>query len=300
MRREARSLPYVLLTLAVLAWAGNWVLGRALRFDVPPVAITFWRWAIALAVLLPLTWPALRGRWPVVLRSWKILVLLGVLASVLQHIPVYTGLRHTTATNGALLNATAPIFMVFLAAFVGERLSLRSVGGTLISLAGVLAVVGRGDLQVLRELDLNPGDGLVLLGTLSWAAYTVCLRWRPADLEGLPMVTVLAAIGVIATFPFYALEIASGAVLEPSAGSILGLVYMGVVATVLGYMFWNGATHEVGAARSGPFMYLMMVFTPLLSIVFLGEGLHLYHVAGAALSVAGIGLASRSLPLNPA
>ena len=81
---------------------------RALRFDAPPVAITFWRWAVALAVLLPFTWPYLREHWRIVLRSWKILALLGLLASVLQHIPVYTGLRYTTATNGALLNATNP------------------------------------------------------------------------------------------------------------------------------------------------------------------------------------------------
>lgn len=299
MLREARALPYALLTLAVLAWAGNWVIGRALRFDAPPIAITFWRWAIALMVLLPLTWPYLREQWRLVLRSWKILALLGLLASVLQHIPVYTGLRYTTATNGALLNATAPIFMVFLAALVGERLRLRSVLGSLISLAGVLAVVSRGDLQVLRELDLNPGDALVLVGTLSWAAYTVCLRWWPAELKSLPALTVLAAIGVIATAPFYAFEIASGQVLKPNAASILGLVYMGVIATVLGYIFWNGATQKIGAARSGPFMYLMLVFTPLLSIVFLGERLHLYHVVGAVLIIAGIVLTTRSPPLNP-
>ena len=96
--------PYLLLTLAVLFWAGNWVLGRALRYDAPPVAITFWRWAIAFALLAPFTYGSLHNRWPLILRSWKIVCLLGLLATVFHHIPIYTGLRHTTATNGALLN----------------------------------------------------------------------------------------------------------------------------------------------------------------------------------------------------
>jgi drug/metabolite transporter (DMT)-like permease len=285
---QSRSLAYLLLTLAVLGWAGNWVIGRALRFDAPPVAITFWRWAIALALLVPFTFPYLRERWRLVLRSWRILVVLGLLATVLQHIPVYAGLRHTTATNGALLNAMSPIFMVFLAALVGERLNARSIVGSLISLAGVVTVVSRGDPDVLRELGLNAGDFLVLAGTLSWAGYTVCLRWWPSHLKGLPVLTVLAAVGVLATAPLYALEIASGEVLKPTAATLLGIGYMGVVATILGYICWNGSVQTVGAARAGPFMYLMLVFTPLLSIVFLGEQLHLYHVAGAALIVAGI------------
>lgn len=276
----------------MLAWAGNWVVGRALRFDAPPAAITFWRWAVALALLVPFTYPYLHDRWRLILRSWKILCLLGLLATVFQHIPIYAGLRHTTATNGALLNATSPIFIVFLAALVGEKLMARSLLGCLISLAGVLTVVSRGDPELLRVLSLNAGDLWVLAGTLSWAAYTVCLRWWPAELERLPALAVLAAVGVIATAPFYALEIAGGEMLTPNTASILGIAYIGIIATVVGYIFWNGAVEKVGPARAGPFMYLMLVFTPILSIIFLGERLQLFHLAGAALIVAGIALAT--------
>jgi drug/metabolite transporter (DMT)-like permease len=286
---QSHFVPYLLLTLAVLGWAGNWVIGRALRFDAPPVAITFWRWAIALTLLAPFTYQSLRDRWGIILRSWKILCVLGLLATVFQHIPIYAGLRHTTATNGALLNAASPIFIIFLSmALVGEKLSARGMIGIVISLGGVLAVISRGDPEALRALSLNAGDLWVLVGTLSWAAYTVCLRWRPAELDHRSLLTLLAAFGVIATGPLYALEIASGQVLTPNAASLLGIAYIGVVATVVGYIFWNGAVQQVGPARAGPFMYLMLVFTPILSIIFLGEELHLYHLVGAVLIVAGI------------
>ena len=286
---QSLFVPYLLLTLSVLFWAGNWVIGRALRFDAPPVAITFWRWAIALALLAPFTYLYLRERWHLILRFWKILCVLGLLATVCQHIPFYAGLRHTTATNGALLNATSPIFIALLSvALVGERLSAKGVLGSVISLSGVLTIISRGDPGVLRAFSLNVGDIWVLVGTLAWAGYTVCLRCWPAELDRLSFLTLLAAVGVIATGPLYALEIASGQVLRPNASSLLGIAYIGVVATVVAYIFWNRAVQQVGPGRAGPFMYLMLVFTPILSIIFLGERLHLYHLAGAVLIISGI------------
>jgi drug/metabolite transporter (DMT)-like permease len=283
---------YLLLTLAVLAWAGNFVIGRALRLDAPPAAMTFWRWLIALALLLPFTYGYLRDNARQVRRSWRILCLLGLLATVLQHIPLYLGLRYTTATNGALLNATSPIFIAFLAAMAGERLGVLGVFGIGVALAGVLTVVSRGDPALLLALSPNPGDVWVLLGTLAWSVYTVCLRWWPAGLDRLGALAVLAAVGVVAAAPLYALEMARGELLQPSAGSIAGLLYIGIFATVVGYIFWNSAVAKVGPARAGPFMYLMLVFTPLLSIVFLDEELELFHLTGAVLIVAGIILAT--------
>lgn len=296
--RDVEVVPYLLLTLAVLGWAGNWVIGRALRFDASPVALTFWRWTIALALLLPFTYPYLRNNRRLVLRSWKILCLLGLLATVFQHIPIYLGLRYTTATNGALLNATAPIFILFLSALAGERLTARAVAGSVISLCGVLTVISGGDPDVLLALRPNAGDVWVLIATLAWAGYTVSLRWWPAGLERLPALTVLAGIGIIATAPLYGVEIARGELLELNAASLLGIVYIGAVATVAGYVFWNAAVERIGPARAGPFMYLMLVFTPLLSIIFLGERLHLHHLVGATLIVGGIVLTSQSARPN--
>src|SRR6188768_124541 len=82
---------YAPLAFAVLCWAGNFVVGRGLRFEAPPVALTLWRWSVALAVLAPFTVTHLRHRWAVIRRSWKVLCLLALFATVLQHIPIYWG-----------------------------------------------------------------------------------------------------------------------------------------------------------------------------------------------------------------
>ncbi|MFZ5555665.1 MAG: DMT family transporter [Pseudomonadota bacterium] len=266
-RREGRLVAYALLACAVFFWAGNWAIGRALRFDAPPVAITFWRWVIAALVLLPLTAADLLRHWPAIRGAWGRLCILALLATVLQHVPVYTGLRSTPAINGSLLNSTSPIFIVLIGAlFFAERLRPAAGLGVLLSLGGVAWIVTRGDPAALAGLALNPGDFWILLATVSWAVYTLCLRW---------------------------LEIAGGARLKVDAGSVLGIGYIGVFATVAAYIFWNRGVQQLGPNAAGPFMYLLPVFTALLSVAFLGETLQAYHIVGTGLIFLGIYLASR-------
>ena len=292
-RGTSSAAAYVLLTVAVLCWAGNFVIGRGLRFDAPPVALTFWRWTVAFLALAPFTYGHWRRQWPVIRRSWKIIGLLALFATVLQHIPIYWGLSETTATNASLLNATSPVFIVLLSVLLlDERLSAAASIGSLVSLAGVVAIVSRGDVETIRALQLNGGDIWVLVGTLSWAGYTVCLRWRPAELRGLDLLASIAAFGVVMLAPLYIIEMATGKFLKPTGSSFVGIGYVGLVASVLAYIAWNRGVARVGPARAAPFMYLMLLFTPLLSIVFLGERLQFYHFAGAALILSGIYLAT--------
>jgi drug/metabolite transporter (DMT)-like permease len=293
--RRSPLFPYALLAIAVLLWAGNWVFARALRFDAPPVALAFWRWIVALVILSPFAYSHVRRQWPVVVDSWRVLCVLALLATVFQHIPVYIGLHDTTATNAALLNSTTPIMIFMLSrVLVGERLSVQQALGVTISLAGVVAIVARGDVALLATLHLNGGDLWVLLATFAWAVYTVCLRWRPAELDPLAMLWTISAFGVIAMLPLYVWELAAGRTLHVTAIAVTGIAYMGAFATVVAYIFWNRAVAQVGPNRAGPFMYLMLVYTPLLAIVFLGERLQLYHFVGCALILGGIFLTARA------
>ena len=98
----------------MLFWAGNWVFARALRNDIPPIALAYWRWVVALVILTPFALAHVRRQWATIAGAWRLLALLGALATVFQHIPVYIGLRETTATNGALLNSITPVFILML------------------------------------------------------------------------------------------------------------------------------------------------------------------------------------------
>ena len=136
---------------------------------------------------------------------------------------------------------------------------------------------------------------LAIFGSmLLWALYTVCLRWRPPGLHPLGLLGANAIVGVAAMLPVYLWSLAQGLHITWTAGAVAGLAYVGVFPTVVGYIFWNNAVARVGPNKAGMFMHLMPVFASLLAVVFLGERLRLFHVAGMALIFGGIWLTSRT------
>src|SRR3954451_23577237 len=154
---------YTLLVLTVLFWAGNWVIARGIQGYMSPIAMAFWRWLVALVVLLPFIVRPVLTEWPALRRSWKILTLLGVIGVGAFNTLTYTGLKYTTATNGVLLNSVIPILVIAISVvFLREPLNgLRAVG-VAISLSGVVAIIAQGELDTLRHLRVNRGDLWVL------------------------------------------------------------------------------------------------------------------------------------------
>lgn len=291
----ARVSPYVLLTATVLFWALNWIAGRALRDDVPSYSFAFWRWVIASTLLLLFAWRHLVRGWPAMRRSWPIMLVLGVLGTTFCNLTSYTGLKYTTAVSGSILNSFVPVIIIAISwAFLGQKLRASQWAGVAISLTGVLIIVGRGDPMVILTLSLNVGDLWILASMLLWALYTVCLRWRPPGLHPLGLLGANAIVGVVAMLPVYLWSLAQGLNINWTAEAWVGLTYAGVFPSVVGYIFWNNAVSRVGPNKAGMFMHLLPVFASLLAIAFLGERLHLFHVAGMALIFSGIWLTSRT------
>jgi len=290
-----RVSPYLLLAATILFWALNWITGRALRDDVPSYSLAFWRWVSATLLLLPFAWPHLVRGWPAMRRSWRVMLALGVFGTTFCNLASYTGLKYTTAVSGSILNSFVPVIIIAISwAFFGQRLRASQWAGVAISLTGVLTIVGRGDPMVILSLALNVGDLWILASMLLWALYTVCLRWRPPDLHPLGLLGANAIVGVVAMLPVYLWSLGEGMHITWTAGAIAGLAYVGVFPSVLGYIFWNNAVARVGPNKAGMFMHLMPVFASLLAIAFLGERLHLFHLAGMAMILGGIWLTSRT------
>jgi drug/metabolite transporter (DMT)-like permease len=285
---------YALLTLSSLFWAGNWIVGKSLAPLVPPAALTFWRWAIALALIAPWVAPRLWASRAVVARHWRPIALLGLLGGGLHNVLQYWGLHYTASINGPLLNSLTPIFIILLGAlFFREPLRPRSVTGACIALAGALAIITRLEPQVVLGLTFNAGDLLIILSLVMLAGYTIALRWRP---QGLDALAFLACFALVAEMPVglaYALEYAAGARMVLNTTSILGLAYIAVFPALLAYHFWNLGVAAIGAARAGVFMYLLPFFGSLLGVGLLGESFGLHHALGIGLILSGVTLATR-------
>ncbi len=287
--------PYLLLTLTALFWSGNMVLGRGIRGDVPPMALAFWRWAIAFVLVLPLALPHLKAQWPQLKKGWLPLLALGLLGVGGYNTFAYLALQHTTATNATLLNSFIPIATMAIAwAFLGKRLRRIEGIGVFVSLAGALTIVSRGDLVVLAHLNLNVGDLWMLLAVLDWAIYTVLLAWRPAGVNPMLMLGTTIFIGLLALIPAYGWELlVQDRHMNIHLGSLASLAYVGVLPSFVGYIFYNRGVAEVGPAKGSLFIHLMPVFGTLLSAVFLSEVPFWYHYLGIGLIFTGIWLTMR-------
>ena len=269
------------------------MLGRALRESFDPISLNFWRWTIALVVLLPFGLRAVAGKGALIRQNWPILALLALLSVPLFQTMVYQGLRTTTTINAVLMNSSAPAFTIAWAWLIDrERATARQVAGMLISLAGIVVIMTSGEPARLIELELHSGDAWIIAAIPAWALYSVLLKRRPAALGGVAFLFVITLMGVAMLAPFF---IAHAAIVPPRAPSpeaALAVVYVGVAASVVAFIFWNRGVQIVGANAAGFTLHLLPAFGALLAIIFLGEAFRAFHAVGIVTILAGVLLAT--------
>jgi drug/metabolite transporter (DMT)-like permease len=284
-----------LAALPPLFWAGNFVLGRALHTEIPPLALSFWRWVLALLILLPFAYPRVRHQWGLLRQRWPVLALFALLAVTNYNTFAYVGLQSTTATNGVLLTSATPVLILGLSwMLLGQRVQPRQGVGMVLSLVGVLLIVAKGDAGRLAGLRLNRGDLWILAAGLDWALYSVCLRWRPTGLDPLVFLTATVALGCIPLAVLYAWDLLMGRGFAPTPANLAALGYVALFPSVLAYVIWNRAVADLGANRTGQYIHLMPVFGAMLAAMLLGERPGWFHGAGFVLIMTGIWLSARS------
>lgn len=286
---------FALLGLAMLLWAGNSIVGRAYRFDVPPYMLTVLRWGGASLMIAPFAWRPFVAAWPALRARWGIMVLLALLGVGGFHALLYAGLQRTTASNALLVQAAIPaVVMVLDRAMFGVTSTGLQKAGVALSTIGVAFVVFAGDLANLLALRLNAGDVIVLASVVVWSLYTVLLRRKPV----VPAIALLFAtfvIGTLSVVPLAAGEMLAGEHIRWSGGFAAALLYLCLGPSIAAYFIYNWATEVVGPATAGQTITLLPVFGALLSAAILGETLHLHHLAGMGLILIGIGLSISAL-----
>ncbi len=278
----------------MLFWSGNWIISRALRDEVTPIGLNFWRWTLALVILLPFTWREVWEHRRVVVRDWKVILALGGLGISVFNLLVYQAMRGTTVVNGVLISSLQPIGVIFFAwLLAGERLSGRQALGAVISLAGMMVIVTRGEPLRLLEVRFNPGD-LWTLGMIPvWGVYSVLLRHRPPELSPQALLAAMTLFGVALLLPFAIHAHFTGTPIHLNPATAGALFYLAVFASLLGMVFYNIGVAELGPSVTGMFLHLVPVFGITQAWIFLGEPVRLYHLSAAALIFSGLALAVR-------
>ena len=295
---SAVALPQVALVFAMLLWGGNAAAGKALASDIAPVTISFWRWSLALLVLLPFSLgPLIRHR-ALLLAHWRLIAATGATGIAGYTLCLYQALTMTTAINTLLFISTVPLLITLSNRWIfRDRGTVWQLLGTLVSSLGALVVIAHGDAGRLATLQLNRGDLWMLVGIFTWVAYAALLRRRPAALPTLPFFTASVAAGVLLLIPLLGWQLAHGERLEVNASNVAGLIYVAVGVSALGYAGWTRAVKALGPERASTYLHLIPIFGTIAAIIFLGERLAPYHLVGATLVAGGLWLASlRSAP----
>ena len=288
----------LLLTVPPLMWAGNAVVGRLAADLIPPMTLNFLRWVIAFLILLPISWRILSPSstlWP----AWRRYLLLGFLGVGCYNALMYLALHTSTPLNVTLVGASVPVWMLLIGTlFFKQRISRLQMTGSLLSIAGVMVVLSRGDLARLAQIQFVAGDFYMVLASIAWAFYSWLLSQPkdPADIRSdwaaflmAQMVFGLGWAGLFAggEWALTAAQISWGWPL------VAVLVYVAVGPAILAYRCWGVGVQRVGPAMASFFANLTPLIAAVLSAAFLGELPRLYHAAAFLLIVGGIVVSSR-------
>lgn len=284
-----RSTAVILLILANLFWAGNYICGKYVIGAMQPIQINFLRWSIAAMILFPLAQMIEKPKWKAIWREWKVLLVLSILGIIGYNILLYEALYFTTSLNAALINSVNPAMIAIFAAWLlKEKLSKVNVLGLVVSLIGVLLVLTHGNLLHVFAIDYNAGDLFMLIVIVSWTFYTL-LSNRIKGLPPIGATAVTVALSLLLMLPFF---IYSNFNWSFTPATTLGILYLGLFPSVGSLLFWNIGVPAVGASHAGIFLNLITVFTAILSIL-LGNGINLFQIIGGFVVILGVYLTNK-------
>ena len=292
---------YLKLVLTTFFWGGTFVAARFAMGEAPPFFAASCRFIIASLVLVPLAaWQSRsHGRnFPVPDNARQLagLFSLGLTGVFLYNAVFFTGLRLTSASNGALIVAINPLLTAVLSAlWLRERVSPGQAAGLLLSLVGVAAVIAHGSLAAVTSLSFNRGDLIMLGAPLCWALYSILGK------KVLAWFTPLAATAYAALFG--ALLLVPAAVLEHAAAGgpwhgfswlgWLAILQLALLGTVVGFVWWYQGVQQIGTARAAAFVNLVPLFGAVLAAILLGERLVAAQIWGGSLVIVGVYWGSR-------
>lgn len=296
-----KRLAWALLLLSPALFGVNILMSRYALF-IPPNALALGRWLCVALLLLPLVWLGLKGRRRALLREWPDLLLLGALGMWVCGAFVYIGARSTVALNISLIYAASPILVVVVEAMLArERLPWLRVAGIALCLAGVLAVLTRGEWSSLLGVRFTVGDLWIATASACWGLYSIALKHRPTTLEPFERLCAVAFAGCLVLLPFTLAEamLWGGPDLGDWRTWTVWLV-LGLVPGIGAYGAYAYCVRELGAGPTSLSLYLAPPYVGLMAWLALGEAPQWYHLLGLLLVLPGLYLATRPAPAKPA
>ena len=257
--------------------------------NLSPIEVSFWRWSIACATLLPFTARSICAHWHLLKGVWPHILVMALTSITLFNTFIYQAGHTTSATNMALLAATSPIVMALLARiFLKEKLSRAQITGILVAMCGILVLISKGTITTFTTMTFASGDLWMMAAVLFFAAYSLQLRLRPKGFPQTAFFSLLVALGLLALFPAMGYLLLSAPRQIPQGNALYSLIYIGIGAGVLAFLLWNAAVERIGMVRAGIIYYSIPLFASIEAAILLGESMKLSQIVGGVLILGGI------------
>jgi len=295
---ERISLPdrfgvYLRLMLTALFWGGTFIAGRIAVSETTPYAAAFLRFLLATGILFLVILRREKSVPHFPFSSLFPVLVLGMTGVFAYNVFFFSGLSRITAGRAALIVANNPVGIALLSAiFFHERLARIQLAGVALSVLGAMVVVTRGSFGAALQDGIGWGEVLIFGCVLSWSIYSVVGKVVLHRLSPLHSVFFAALFGT-AALAVPAMLNGLGEVSGMSLKGWVSIAYLGVMGTVVGFVWYYEGLRQLGPTRAGLFINFVPIFAIILAYLLLGEPITRSLVIGAGLVCCGVYLTNR-------
>ena len=293
--KNNNNFAYFILVLTTIFWSGNFIVGKAASiYQIPPFSLNFYRWFFAGLILLPFTYKEILNKKKYIIENISIFIILGITSITIFNSIVYYSLYYTQVISGILMISTIPVWIIFISTFLNiEKTNIFQIFGVVLSLIGVIFIVTKADLNLIKNLDFNKGDLSMIVAMFSWAIYSALLKRKNFKISQISLLEVVIICGLIFLIPVYLIELYLGNKIILGKPFYLTLTYVVIFPGLASFFFWIKGISIIGANRAGIFLHLMPIFGAIMAIVIFDEKFMNYHIFGALFIIVGITLSNK-------
>ena len=294
--QNKNNLAYVLLVLTTLFWSGNFIVGKSASiYEIPPFSLNFYRWFFAGLILFPFTFNEILNKKNYILENLGFFIILGITSITIFNSIVYYSLYYTQVISGVLMISTIPVWIIFISTILKiEKSNSFQIFGVILSLTGVIFIITKADLRLIKNLEFNKGDLTMVIAMFAWALYSALLKKKKYEISQIALLQVVIISGLVFLVPIYFIEMSLGNLITLDKPFYLTLAYVVIFPGLASFFFWIKGISIIGANRAGVFLHLMPIFGAIMAIIIFDEKFMFYHFLGALFIIAGITLSNKN------
>ena len=280
-----RQMGGLYMALAASIWGGMYVVSKEVLDTIPPMALVWLRYAIALAALGAVGLVTRRS-WRIRLRDVPLILTIGIIGYAISVWAQFLGTKLSSAQMGAVITSATPAFMVLFARIIlGEKITLRKALSVGLATLGVLMIVGIGHISRSYEF-----GGMILgIAALTWSLMSVLVKRIPSDYSPLVVTLYGLLIATIVLTPSALIQLHSVDVVKFTSPIVWGgVLYLGLVSTAGAFFLWTKGLQMADAASGGLYFFFQPLMGTFLAWIFLGEQVGISFWVGAGLIVSGV------------